>query len=98
MRTRIIGAVLALLLAVVGTAFLVSYVNTADKRAFGGAELVDAYFVSEQIPAGTNGDAVKDFLEIRRIPAAALSEDRVKDLADISGKVASVDLLPGEQL
>ena len=45
MKTRIIGAILALVLAVVGAFVLVTYVRGADARAAEGAELADVYVV-----------------------------------------------------
>ena len=53
MKTRIIGAVLALILAVVGAFFLVTYVRGADARAQQGAEMTDVYVVQTEIPRGT---------------------------------------------
>ena len=58
MKTRIIGAIVALILAVVGAFVLVNYVRGADARAADGAELADVYIVQEAIPKGTAGDAV----------------------------------------
>ena len=50
MQTRIIGAIVALILAAVGAFVLVTYVRGADARAADGAELADVYIVEEAIP------------------------------------------------
>ena len=50
MKTRIIGAIVALILAAVGAFVLVTYVRGADARAADGAELADVYIVQEAIP------------------------------------------------
>ncbi|GAA4066488.1 Flp pilus assembly protein CpaB [Agromyces indicus] len=98
MKTRIIGAIVALLLAVVGAFVLVNYVQAADARAAAGAELSDVYIVEEEIPQGTPGEEVGEFVTVDQVPARNLNEDRVTDLADLQGLVALDDVLPGEQL
>lgn len=98
MKTRIIGAILALLLAVVGAFFLVTYVRGADARAAEGAELSDVYVVETEIPQGTSGDSIADFVMVDQVPERNLNEDRVTDLADLEGLVSLADILPGEQL
>jgi Flp pilus assembly protein CpaB len=98
MKTRIIGAVLALVLAIVGTIVLVGYVRGADARAADGAEFVKVFVVDEAIPRGTAGAAVGDFVSEKQLPALSVPKDRVTDLADLEGLVATAELLPGEQL
>lgn len=98
MKTRIIGAIVALILAAVGAVVLVTYVRGADARAADGAELTDVYIVEEPIPEGTPGDAVGDFVKIDTVPQRNLVDGAVDDLADLVGLVAAADILPGEQL
>jgi Flp pilus assembly protein CpaB len=98
MRIRIIGAVIALVLAVVGGVVLYLYVRAADQRAQAGAELVEVFVVTEAIPAGSGAELVAQRIEIDELPALAVLENRVTDLDQLEGLVASVDLLPGEQL
>lgn len=98
MKTRIIGAIVALILAAVGAFVLVTYVRGADARAADGAELVEAYIVDETIPEGTPGESVKDFLRVDEIPKRNLAGENVTDLEELAGLVADADLLPGEQL
>ncbi|MGR2752121.1 Flp pilus assembly protein CpaB [Agromyces arachidis] len=98
MKTRIIGAILALVLAVVGAFVLVTYVRGADVRAAEGAELEDVFIVDEEIPQGTSGDQVQEFVRVDQVPARNLNEDRVTELADLEGLVALAPVLPGEQL
>lgn len=98
MKTRIIGAIVALILAVVGAFVLVNYVQAADARAAAGAELSDVYIVEEEIPRGTAGEQVSEFVTVDQVPARNLNEDRVTELADLAGLVALDDVLPGEQL
>ena len=98
MKTRIIGATLALILAVAGAFVLVTYVRGADARAADGAELVEVYLVDETIPEGTSGEDVKEFLRTDAVPSRNLAEGYVTDLGDLAGLVASAEILPGEQL
>ncbi|GAA1058362.1 hypothetical protein GCM10017608_33950 [Agromyces luteolus] len=98
MRTRIIGAIIAIILAVVGGVALYLYVQDADARAARGAELVDAYVVTTMVPEGTGAEAVREVLEVDQIPRNAVPEDAVTDLADLDGLVTSADLLPGDLL
>lgn len=98
MKTRIIGAALALVLAVIGAVVLVTYVRGADARAAEGAELEDVYIVETEIPQGTAGEEVREFLRVDQMPKRNANEDRVTDLADLAGLVALSPVLPGEQL
>ena len=98
MRIRIIGAVVALILAVTGAVVLFLYVRGADQRAFAGAELVQVFVVTEEIPAGSDATVVADRIEIDELPAVAVLDGSVTDLDQIAELVATIDLLPGEQL
>ena len=69
MKTRIIGAIVAIVLAAVGTFVLVNYVRTADVRAAEGAEFVRAYIVEEAVPAGTPGTEITEYIAVKEIPA-----------------------------
>ena len=62
MKTRLIVAILAIVLAVVGTVVLTGYVHSADVRAAAGSELVEVYLVAEEIPAGTEASAISDLI------------------------------------
>ena len=98
MKTRIIGAILAVILAVVGGFALYFYVSGADARAAEGAELVEVYVVSEPIAQGTPGEDVQDALEVDSIPKNNAPDDAVTDLSDLDGLVTSAELLPGDVL
>ncbi|GAA4375692.1 Flp pilus assembly protein CpaB [Agromyces bauzanensis] len=98
MKTRIIGAVVALVLAVVGAFVLINYVQGADARAAEGAELVDVYIVDELIPRGAAGESIEEFVRVDSVPERTVAEGNVTNLADLNGLVTEADLLPGEQL
>lgn len=98
MRIRIIGGIVAVLLAAVGAFAVILYVQDADRRAAAGAEFVDVYVVDELVPSGTAGSDVGEFVSLKSLPALAVSTDRVLVLDDVVGLVATADLLPGDQL
>ena len=98
MKTRIIGAFVALILAVGGAFALIVYVRGADARAADGAETTEIFIVQETIPEGTAGDGVAEFVKLDSVPVRNVAEGTVTDLDEIAGLVADADLLPGEQL
>lgn len=98
MKTRLIGAILAVILAVVGTVVLTGYVRGAEARASAGAEMVSVFVVTEEIPAGTKAEAATDMIGVKKVPRLAAVSGRVTDLTDLEGTVAGVNLVPGEQL
>jgi Flp pilus assembly protein CpaB len=98
MKTRLIGAILAVLLTIGGTVLLSGYVRGADLRAARGAELVHAYIVHTTIPEGTVAAEVSNYVSEDQIPAGVAVADRVASLAELTGLVAGTTLLPGEQL
>jgi Flp pilus assembly protein CpaB len=98
MRIRIIGAILALVLAVVGAIVVIIYVRDADIRAANGAALVPVYVVEEDVPAGTAGELIADFVKVERLASNSVQPDHVTSLEDLEGMVTTIALLPGDQL
>lgn len=98
MKTRLLGGIAALLVAIVGTVLLVSYVQNADKRAMAGTETQSIYIVQQAIPAGTPADKISASVVKKEVPKVALASNNVTDLASLGSKVTAVALVPGEQL
>jgi pilus assembly protein CpaB len=98
MRRRLFAAVAALVLLAAGTAVLVAYVRGADARALAGVRTVEVLVVDELIPEGTPASELAGRVRTEVLPVKAALADRVTDVADLAGRVAGVDLLPGEQL
>jgi pilus assembly protein CpaB len=98
MRIRLIAAVAALVLAVTGTILIAGYVNGADQRAQADASPVDVYVVDQLIPVATPAEVLGEYLRVQTLPAAAVAEGAVTDLATVAGFITTVQLLPGEQL
>lgn len=98
MKSRLIGAVLAIVIALGGATILIGYVDGADARAADGAAFVPSFVVTAQIPAGSSAEQVSKLVAVKQIPALAAVPGRVSDLADLAGLVSDVVLMPGEQL
>lgn len=98
MKTRLLGGIAALVVAIIGTVLLVSYVQNADKRALAGTETETVYVVQQPIPAGTAAEKMTPALAKKEVPKAAVAENTVTDLGALGSKVTAVALVPGEQL
>ncbi len=98
MKRRLLAALAAIVLLVAGTAILIGYVQGADRRALAGVQTVEVLVVTEQIPAGTPAGELADSVGSELVPAKAALPGRVTDLTALADQVATVDLLPGEQL
>jgi pilus assembly protein CpaB len=98
MVKRFIALLVSLALALMGTLVLVAYVRTAETRALAGEETVEVLVVNADIPRGTPAEALAGQVRTEWLPTKVLPADAVTDLADLTGMVAEVDLVPGEQL
>lgn len=98
MSRKVIGIVVAIALASVGTVALVSYVRSAEERAQAGEELVEVYVLTDTVPAGTSADELEQYVEIQTVPSKVQAVNSVQSLQGLEGRVASVDLVAGEQL
>lgn len=98
MKIRLLSAVVALILAVVGVVLIVSYVQGADQRAMAGTKTEQVLVVSKPVPAGTPVSALDASLQLRSIPAAAVVDGAMTSLSKSAGTVTAVNLVPGEQL
>jgi pilus assembly protein CpaB len=101
MRRRVLVALAAVLLALVGSLVLASYVRTADDRAAAGEVQVPVLVVARTVPAGTDAVLVASSVETVQVPARLAAPSRVSDLpalAELNGQVTTAALLPGEQV
>lgn len=98
MNKRVIAIVAAVALAAVGTFILVNYVQGAEDRALAGEETVDVLVVDRLITAGTPVENLGSSVRVERVPAKVQAAGSVPDLSALEGTVATVDLLPGEQV
>ncbi|WP_458111589.1 Flp pilus assembly protein CpaB [Arthrobacter sp. R1-13] len=98
MKSRLLAGVAAVVLAIVGAVLMFSYAQGADQRAVQNLEPVDVLVVKQAIPAGTPVEAIKASVAVEQLPGASVTESSLKTLDGVTGKVAAVDLVPGEQL
>lgn len=98
MKIRLIAAAVMAVLAVIGIVLVANYVNTAEVRALAGQEPREVYLVTQPILQGTPVEEFGESITRHTVPAATTPEGAVTDLGDFRGKVAGVDLQPGEQL
>lgn len=98
MRRRILAALAALVLLLVGTVVLLSWVRGAEARAFAGVRTTEVLVADRLIPEGTPAAELTALVRTEVLPEKAVLAGRVTDLGDLAGQVATVDLQPGEQL
>ncbi len=99
MQRKVVGIVVAVLAAMIGTVILVRYVQGAEARATAGEDLVEVYVVETNIPAGTNaGESLAEFVRVETVPLKVQALGAVRSLTSLENKVTAVELVSGEQL
>ncbi len=102
MRTRVIAAALAVVLAAVGTVVLLMYVRSASSQSAAPAAppvaTVDVLVASSAIAVGAPAASLGKMVTTKPLPTDAALPNRVTDLNQLAGKVALVAIEPGEQL
>lgn len=98
MKTRIIGVIVAVVLALTGAVVLTGWVNGAESRAMADARLERAYVVKTRIPTNTPGDQVAQYLTVKSLPQVALVAGRVQNLESLTGLRTNTTIQVGEQL
>jgi pilus assembly protein CpaB len=101
LKRRLLTVMLAVLLALAGTAGVLVYVHGATKRALEGQRAVAVLVASQTIPAGTSaGSALQQkLLTSQELPASAVPVDAVRSLGGGQGSlVLSAALAPGQLL
>ncbi|GAA1635756.1 Flp pilus assembly protein CpaB [Catellatospora bangladeshensis] len=97
MTRRILGVVLALVLAVVGTAAVLLYVSKTRNSVAAGQTAVTVLVAKQRIPAGTTGASVRarELLEPMVMPAGALPADSLVEIpAELDELVLTHDVQP----
>ena len=87
MKSRLLGGMAALVLAVVGTLMLVNYVSHADRRAQNSLDPVDVIIIDSAVPAGTTAEDLRSHVRVRSIPGAAKADDALSSLDGTEGQV-----------
>lgn len=98
MNSRVIAAIAAAVLAIVGIGAVVAYAVSARNAAYDGAEMVQVYRVTADIDANADASTVGDNVEQVSIPNSAVAKNTIRDLKEIEGLKSVVKLIAGEQL
>jgi pilus assembly protein CpaB len=98
MNRKLTGLLVALVLALVGTAVLVAYVQSARDAAAADGRLTDVLVVTRPIEKGTPGDELEGSVKRAQVPVRVRAEGAVRTLDQLQKLVAAVDLVAGEQL
>jgi pilus assembly protein CpaB len=98
MKKRVIAAVTAAVLAMLGVVVLVVWAQGADERAYAGAERKTVLQVTDAVAAGKKVSEVESSFEQAKLPADAIPDGAVTDLAGVAGLTTLTDLQPGEVL
>jgi len=97
---RMLAVLVALLLAALATASLLSYMRGVERRAKDGEVLVSVVVAKGQIPAGTSGAAAgsNGLLGLENVPRRLVADGAMLDVADLQDKVAATTIRTGEQI
>lgn len=98
MKIRLLSALAALILALIGAVLIASYVQGADQRALAGTKTRQVLVVDKPVTAGTPVSELAASLQVKAIPIAAIADGAMTSLANASNTVTAVNLVPGEQL
>lgn len=100
MKRRMLTAVLAFLLAVLGTIGVLAYVRGANNRALQGMRAVSVLVAQRGIPSGTTAsDALRDgLLTVERLPASAVPPNALPSINGVGSLVTSSTVQQGELL
>jgi pilus assembly protein CpaB len=100
MQSRATAILVAIVLAVLATVALVVYARSADQRAIAGEKPVKVLVAAKVIPANTTGEQAfnRGLVTTAELPRKAVAKGAISSVAAISGRVAAVDIQPGEQL
>jgi pilus assembly protein CpaB len=100
MARRALIILIALALAVAGTWVILTWVNSATERELADVEVVEVLVAAQPIAEGTRADTLvlDTHVVLTEVLARSQVPGAVVNLADISGLVADVDIVVGEQL
>jgi pilus assembly protein CpaB len=98
MKKRVIAAVTAAALAVLGVVVLVVWAQRAEERAYAGAERETVYQVKEDVASGKKIADTSTSFEQTKLPVDAIPDGAVTDLADVAGLTTLTSMKTGEVL
>lgn len=98
MQRRVLAAIAAFVLALVGAFLLISYVSSADDRARASEETVQVLVADAAIARGTPANQLEAKVSLADVPARLVATDAITDLAELGDTPTATAMLPGDQL
>lgn len=98
MRRRMVGLAVSVLLALFGTAVLVGYAQSAHDKAGAAEPTVPVLVVKTKVEKGTKASDLGDRVKVVEVARNEKVDGAVASASELAGKVASTELLPGEQV
>ena len=100
MDRRRLLLILAVFVAVIGTALVFLYVQGADKRASNQYDTVSVLKATQSISAGESYDSALTAgkISLQPVPQNQLNQGYEVDTTALKGKIASVPIFPGQQV
>lgn len=98
MNRRVLAAFISAALALGAFFSIFLYVRNADARALNGVAAKSVYVVVKPVTKGTLSENLGTDVQLVQVPAKAVPDEAVSDLAELRGKGAAVDLVAGEVL
>jgi pilus assembly protein CpaB len=100
MKRSLIAAIVAVVLAGIGCAAVLLYVNGAKQRALVGVEAVNVVLATKRIPSGTTGARIRDggYVEIVAMPKSSVPADAMSEIDKSLDKLAVTSDLQPRQL
>lgn len=100
MKPRVVIIVVAVVLGIVATLGVNSYLSNIKKQAVEEQKTVQIWVASSDISRGTSIEDIqkKKLAELRNIPRRYVASQAISSTRNIEGKVLSVEVSAGEQL
>lgn len=97
-RRRVLVIIVAALLALFGLFVIVAFVNSAERRALEGTQLVPVLVASAEIDANTPAAELGELVTTDEVPVRLRQEDAVRNLDNLAEQVTTSPIRAGEQI
>lgn len=98
MKSRLLGGVAAVVLALIGAILVFSYAAKADSRAMADLQPTDVLVVRKAVPIGTDVKQLSESVVLAKRPTGSVPTGALSTLDTSTGKVTATGLVPGEAL
>lgn len=98
MKSRLLGGVAAIILALLGAVLVYSYAANADTRAMQDLKPSEVLVVNKAVQEGTPVEDLADSVALEARPAGSVPTGALADMTTSAGLVTVTDLVPGEVL